>query len=62
MTATIWLLTVLSLPASGDGLIMGWSAPYPSQADCRRAQAQVTATARKAPSATHNLYAACQPR
>ena len=36
-----WLLLILILPLSGEGLVTGWSAPYATQADCRKAQTQL---------------------
>ena len=47
---TVWMLTILFMPAGNEGgLLMGWTQPYPTQLDCRIAQARAMVDAGRGP-------------
>lgn len=57
--AGIWLLVVLILPLSGDGLIMGGSKPHPNELACLDARAEALSYDAQWRSAQHYLIARC---
>lgn len=42
---TPWTLLVIFLPLADSGLVMGWTATYPTQRECRVAQAHAASRA-----------------